>query len=340
MKLSVLLAVRNEAEFLPDLLSDLDVQEDPGCEIEVLLGDGESDDGTAEIARTWCAQTNLPARVLVNPARRQYPGVNALIGAAGGDAMLLLDGHCRIAPDFLLRVAANLREERAEIVGGVMASVGRSGTIGSALAAAQSTRLGAGGAAFRIATQAGFVHSVCFPAIRRHVFEKVGLFQVELLRNADTEFYDRVGKAGFRVWLDPSIRSSYLVRATIGSTAAQQFANGLWFPALWRAARPRHLVPLVFVLALIGLPLIALLITPIAGWFLAAMLGVYLLAITGTALVAKQEGLDRAGRARMLVVLPVMHLSYGVGWLAGIFHPTVWRGARATSRPPPSLPRR
>lgn len=339
MKLSVLIAVRDEAEFLLDLLGDLEAQEGTGTPIEVLIGDGESDDGTAELARAWCEKTKLDARFLSNPARLQYPGINALVAEATGDAMLLLDGHSRIASDYLRRVLDNLRADHGEIVGGVMRSVGRPGTTGAALAAAQAARLGAGGAAFRTARRPGLVHSVCFPAIRRGVFEKVGLFRGEILRNADTEFYARVHAAGFRVWLDPEIRSMYFVRATIGGTAAQQFANGRWFPALWRAARPRHLVPLGFVLALVGLPLCALLVTPLAWWCFAAMLTGYAIAVGATALAAKEEGLGAAGRARMLVVLPVMHVSYGLGWLAGLVSPAVWRAARRASEPPPQLER-
>ena len=201
--------------------------------------------------------------------------------------------------------------------------------MGTALSAAQRTRIGAGGAAFRIGGRARYVDAVPFPSVRREVFEQVGLFGRKLVRNADTEFFARARRAGVRIWFDPAIRSTYFVRPTLSTTAIQQFRNRYWFPAMLRAPRPRHLIPLGFVLALIGLPLLAWLWAPFWMWVLAATLCAYTTVVAGTALTVQYDGLTVAGRLLLAVVIPVMHISYGLGWLTGFLSPRIWSASSA-----------
>lgn len=337
MKLSVLLSVRNEADYLPDLLADLEIQEDPGCELEFLVADGDSEDATPKILADWHDRSRYVVRQFDNPARLQYPGVNLLIKEATGDLLVKIDGHSRLASDFLRRVVEAQRAGHAEIVGGVMESVGDKSLMASAISAAQAARFGGGAAAFRQVTRGGYADAVWFLCARREVFSRVGLFREELVRNSDTEFFARVRAAGIRIWLDPAIRATYFVRPTLRHNAWQQFQNGYWFPACLRAARLRHFVPLFFVLALLALPLLAVLAEPLLLPAAAALLVPYAIVVVGAAISAQQRGLGVPARLLMLAVLPAMHVSYGCGWLAGFLSPRVWRAASAVRKPPPSL---
>ena len=124
-----------------------------------------------------------------------------------------------------------------------------------AIAAATSTRFGVGGSAFRTGGGEQPTDALPFGTFRRSVFSRFGLFDERLVRNQDIEFYGRVRRGGGRVMLSPSIRLTYLTRATYGGIRQQAFYNGLWNPytryLTGGGPHLRHFVPLVFVLSLL-----------------------------------------------------------------------------------------
>jgi cellulose synthase/poly-beta-1,6-N-acetylglucosamine synthase-like glycosyltransferase len=104
--LSVVVAARNEAEALPDLLDALDAQTHPSH--EVVLVDDASTDQTARIADEWAA--NRPHATVVHVSEPTPPRKkNALsqgIEAATHDLLAVTDADCRPPPEWLSILAS------------------------------------------------------------------------------------------------------------------------------------------------------------------------------------------------------------------------------------------
>jgi len=337
VQISVVMGVRNEADHIEELLADIIVQDLSNGQFELIIADGESDDGTDDIIARWMADhPKIRAKLIHNAKRWQYPGVNMCIRHAQGEAILVLDGHARIPPDFLSNNLEALESSGAGVVGGFWNTRGAGSVWGKAIEGALSSWFGVGSARFRIEGEPGPVDVVPFGCFRREVFERVGLYREELGSNADLDIFQRVRQAGFMVYLDTSIQATYFARPNLQSLARQMFRNGRWFPAHLKATRPRHLAPLVFVLGMIGLPLLSLACLPLI-WVWVAMVGCYVVASAVTAVRIGTNLKSVAIGARAAVVFPAMHIAYGLGWLVGFVSPDVWQARCRSHKSPPQL---
>ena len=337
VQISVVMGVRNEAQHIANVLDDIAAQDLSQHTLELIVADGESADGSKQMVANWIeGQTDISACLIHNPKRWQYPGVNCCIRKAQGEIILVLDGHARIPPDFLRKNLDVMDATGADVVGGLWETRGSDSIWGRAVEGALSTWFGVGGARFRIGAEAGPSDVVPFGCFRRTVFEKVGLYREELGSNADLELFQRVREAGMTIYLDPSIRSIYFARPSLRSLAWQMFRNGRWCPAHLSAVRARHLAPLLFLLACIGLPIAAMAWTPLWGVWV-AMIGTYVVvsAITATRIGTNLRSV--ASGAAAALVFPAVHISYGLGWLVGVFSPDVRKARIRARHAPPSL---
>jgi len=82
MTISIVIPCRNEVRHIREFLDSVLAQElEPGCQLEIVVADGQSDDGTREELRQFAARTpNI--RIIDNPARIVSTGLNAAIAAA------------------------------------------------------------------------------------------------------------------------------------------------------------------------------------------------------------------------------------------------------------------
>ena len=206
-------------------------------------------------------QENPGLRIAIvdNAARTIPSGLNQAIGASTGDIIVRLDAHSVPIREYVERCVEALRSGRGDIVGGVWDIVPGGGqVIARGIAAAAAHPLGAGDATYRLGGRPGPADTVPFGAFRRTLAESVGPFDERLLTNEDYEFNYRVRQAGGRVWLDPSIRSTYVARAGLGELARQYWRYGFWKYRMlvrhprslrWRQALPPIFVALALVLA-------------------------------------------------------------------------------------------
>ena len=319
---SLILPVRNEAEFIGRNLAALAAQTYPRQCLELLVADGQSTDSTAEQVRAFSeAHPDLSIRLLDNPQRAMPAGFNRGLAAAQGEVIIMVGGHCVLAPDYVQQCVQALAQTAADCVGGVLLTVGEN-TEAEAISAAQSSPFGVGGAAFRMAhAQAGYVDTVAFGAYRRSVFDRIGLLDEELVRNQDDEFNFRLVQAGGKIWMDPAIRATYYSRASLRKLWTQYYDYGLYKVRVIqkRGAVPswRHLAPTTFMLALFcGLLLFGLTRRKL---FLGP-----LFAYTATNLAfSVTTSTRRRGILRYLpLAVATLHFAYGLGFLAGFWR---WR---------------
>ena len=316
---SVIMPVRNESAYIERSLGAVLNQDYPADRLEILVVDGMSDDGTREYVRA--RQAAYPSlRLLDNPRGIVPPAMNIGIREARGDIIVRVDGHCEIAPDYVRRCVEHLSNEAIDAVGGPIETVGETEEA-RAIALAMGSWFGVGGSAFRtVKDRPMVVEAVAFPAYTRQTLRRLGPFDEELVRNQDDEYNYRLLKNGGRILLTPDIRSRYYSRSNLRSLWRQYFQYGFWKVRVMqkhpRQMRRRQFAPPVFVAALLGSGLMGLLAWPLRRLFIVTVLS-YALA---DALASFAQGRRHGWQAtsRLLVVHPVLHLSYGLGFLAGL----------------------
>lgn len=317
---SVILPIRNEGQYIQRCLRSVWRQTYPHDRMEVLMVDGMSDDDTRLIARQYLARCTMRAcKILDNPQRNVSDALNLGIRVARGEVIVRVDGHTELAEDYVVRCVRALRETGADNVGGPMRAVGETSTA-QAIALATSSRFGVGNARFHYAAKPDWVDTVYMGAFRRLVFDEIGSFDPDLVRNQDDEFNFRLIRAGGKIWLDPEIRSTYYARTSLRALAQQYFAYGFWkVRVIQKHGRPaslRHLVPVTFVTVLLVAALLSVIVHSFAAldWVVLPYLSIAL---------AISFPIARNSRWVNLVLVPfafaTMHLSYGFGFLAGIF---------------------
>jgi glycosyltransferase involved in cell wall biosynthesis len=316
----VILAIRNEAAFIQRTLTAILQQDYPHSLMELLIADGQSTDATRE---TICEVVNrhpqaLPVKVIDNPGRIVSPGLNAALAAACGEVIVRIDGHTIIEPGYVRECVEALKRSGADNVGGRMDPVGTS-LFGKAVALATSSPFGVGGARFHYSNREEWVDTVYLGCWPRAVFEAIGCFDEEQVRNQDDEFNYRLREAGGRVLLSPAIRSQYFNRGTLKSLWRQYFEYGLWKIRVMQKhpqqMQWRQFVPATFVLGLLMLAIAAVFL-PAARLLLLSVLVLYVSA----ALFAAFRVSSKAQPLIPLVALvfAVLHVSYGSGFLRGL----------------------
>jgi glycosyltransferase involved in cell wall biosynthesis len=332
---TVVIPVRNEAGFIEELLRAVWAQDYPSDRMEVIVADGMSTDGTRDILTAL--QTEYPFVVIDNPAGIVSTGLNLAVARARGDVIVRVDGHALIAPDFLRQNVALLTEHpEAWCVGGPIRHTATT-TFGRAVSVAMSHPMGVGSALHRYPEYEGYAEGAQFPAIRRWVFGRVGLFDERLVRNQDDEFNYRVTRSGGRVFISPRVRYLYFVRGRPGQLFRQYFQYGFWrIPVIAKHRRPttaRQVAPILFYscCAVLGLA---------AAWWRMPFLGIALPAAYVASLSIPAASTLRRDGVRVALLVPLaiatMHAGYGLGMSYGfwarIFQPRAWepKGSMAT----------
>ena len=317
--ISLLVAVRNESRFIEDCLQSILDQTYSQEQLEVIILDGGSSDGTWEIAeRLIKGHPNF--KLIENSKVTQSAAWNMGIEICNGEIISIVSGHVTLAPDYVAQAVETLQRTSADLVGGTIRAVSAT-NVGQAIALALSHPFGVGGARHRYTEYEQQTDSVFMGFCHRSLYEKIGGYDEELVRNQDDEFSYRLTKSGGRIICNPDIISYYHSRSTYKSLWKQYFQYGFYKVRVLqkhhRQMRPRQFVPLAFVLALFAALLLAFLIP--WGWIaLVGLVGVYTLANLGiSASIAAREGW------RYFWPLPLafatIHLSYGLGFFAGLF---------------------
>lgn len=315
---SVVIPMRNEAASIGACLEAVLAQEYPEELLEVLVVDGDSDDDSAAVVEEIGRSHGGRVRLLHNPARIVPPALNLAIREARGEVIVRVDGHTRIAPDYVRAGVEALTRTGADNVGGPMIAVG-GGVWGDAVARVTSSRFGVG-SYFHFGTEEREVDTVYLGMWPRAVFGRIGLFDEELVRNQDDEWNYRLRKLGGRVVLTPAMRSQYQNRQSLRRLALQYWQYGMWkVRVLQKHPRQmswRHFVPPGFVALLASLGVAAPFAAP-AAWLLGGVAGGYLAAIALlSANLSAADGV-RAWAAAM-VTFAVIHICWGAGFLAGL----------------------
>ncbi|MCX6268081.1 MAG: glycosyltransferase family 2 protein [Bacteroidetes bacterium] len=319
---SVIIPCFNEEKFIGTILDNLISQDYPHDRMEIMAVDGNSKDQTQRIIKEYAV--NHPFIKLVVNERQYVPfALNMGIRQSKGDFIIILGSHAEYSSDYISALIRASLSLDADNVGGLCKAKPPDDTLGAlAISKAISCSFGVGNAHFRIGSKGiKKVDTVTFGCYKRSVFDRIGLFDEELLRNQDDEFNARLVKSKGSIYLIPDISVTYFTRKTVKSIVKMFFQYGLFKPLVsLKIGKPttiRQLVPFFFVLFLLTtIPLSFF--YPFFGLMLAAVMSIYLL----TALVFSVKVASAAKRAGLIFFLPwlffLIHLAYGWGYLRGI----------------------
>jgi glycosyltransferase involved in cell wall biosynthesis len=317
---SVLVPCRNEEVHIEACLTSLLANDYPRAQVEILVMDGESTDRTREVVAR-VAGRDPRVQLIENPDRITSAALNLGLRQARGSVIILAGAHASYAPTHLRRLVSHLNASGADGVGGICETVPADGSAEArAIAAAMTHPFGVGNAWFRLGVEEPrYVDTVPFGAYPRAVFDRVGGFDEELIRNQDDEFNARVLRSGGRLLLVPDVRFTYVSRGSLSQLARMYFQYGLYKPLAARkvgaVVTTRQIIPSLFVLALAGSLLLALLL-PRGVMAFALVAGAYLAAAVAVS-ASMVPKLGIAGALWIIVAFPVLHLSYGAGALLG-----------------------
>lgn len=118
-RLSVLICTYNRAPLLAETLAALaDAERPRGCDVEIVVVDNNSDDETAEVVRRAEARGPWTVRYAFERAQGKSFALNTGLRAARGGIIALTDDDVIPARDWLVRLAAEFRDEDVVFVFG------------------------------------------------------------------------------------------------------------------------------------------------------------------------------------------------------------------------------
>ena len=181
--ISVICPIYNEEKYIGKCIDSILRQDYPKEDMEVLLVDGMSTDKTREIVLSYCADYPF-IRLLDNPRKIVPYAMNIGIQAAKGDIVIRLDAHAIYPDNYFSELVAKLYELHADNVGAVCRTLPADDSPKcKAIAAALSSPFGMGNSYFRIgAKEIMQVDTVPFGCYRKEVFDKIGLYDTDLIR--------------------------------------------------------------------------------------------------------------------------------------------------------------
>jgi glycosyltransferase involved in cell wall biosynthesis len=304
--ISIIIPCRNEEKFIGKCLNSIIFQDYPKEKTEVLVVDGMSEDGTRAIVKNYSGKYPF-IKLLDNPDKFTSFALNIGIKNSGGEIIARMDAHAGYEKDYISKCVKYLKEYGADNIGGIMKTLPRKKTIiAKAIAVCLSHPFGAGGSQFRMGTnEPKWVDTVFNGCYKKEVFEKIGLFNENLIRTQDMEFNLRLKKAGGKILMHPAIVSYYYPKDNLKDFFLHNFKDGIWailpLKFVKIPLRLRHYIPLVFVLTL-----------PLNIWL-------YILVSLFFSFKIAVKEKDLRYFFAMPIVFFCRHIGYGFGSLFGLF---------------------
>jgi GT2 family glycosyltransferase len=324
-KIAIIIPCRNEARYIEECITAIYNSElEDTVEIEVFVVDGKSDDGTIEKINELIPKFK-GLQIVVNEKQLTPYAFNLGIYASpDADYYQIVGARHIVSPNYFSNCLKHIENDMSIwCVGGKIINEYINET-GKIIAVAMSTTFGMGLGNFRTLEKSGFTDTVTSPMYPKHVFEKIGYFDEELVRNQDDDFNYRVEQAGGKIFFDADISLKYYVRGNYKGLWKQFFQYGYWKVYVNKKHKAvttlRQLVPPLFVLYVFALVLSLVLSCNLSfSVFVALPFFAYLLMAVYFSFKASKEEKDISPISIFKTYL-ILHISYGLGYLKGILH--------------------
>lgn len=314
---SVVMPIYNEEKYIKKCIDSLFKQSFPRKKMEWIFVDGMSKDKTKPIIKQYIEEYPHLIKVFDNPDKTVPYAMNIGIKNSIGKYIVRLDAHAEYPEDYIDKCVYYLDVTDADNVGGIAETHSRT-PIGDIIAKMLSSRFGVGNSSFRTNGSSGYVDTVPFGAFRREVFEKYGYYDERLTRNQDNEMNYRIRKNGGKIYLARDIHFIYYCRDTISGIIDMALKNGAWNIVTMKLCPGsmgiRHFIPLLFVLSLVGLPILGFFNNV---FFYLLILELFLYGSLDCLFSVKASN-SLNDFFWLMLLYPVFHISYGLGSIKGI----------------------
>lgn len=319
-EVAIVIPTLNEERFISRCLNSIIKQTYEFEKMDVMIIDGGSNDKTKDIVAEY-QKSHQNIRFIENKKKIQSVAFNIGFKKSTAPYIIRLDAHAEYDSKYISLCIENLKQdEKRGNVGGRCNILPFNQSIWAQTnAILNHSRFGIGGAAFRVSNEAHNTDSVPFGAFHRKIIEKIGGMREDLPRGEDNEYNSRIRKAGYKIFFDPNIISSYFARPTLGASCKQMYANGNSIGYLYYIDREaigiRHLVPLLFVVSGLFCIIISVLWSPFCYVFCGG-LALYLIADAMASIMGAKDNVKCT--LPLFILFFCVHVSYGIGTIAGL----------------------
>lgn len=313
---SLIIPCRNEENFIEGCLKSIFLQDYPKNKFEVILVDGDSTDKTIEKASVF-----KNVKIISNSDKIVPISMNLGIKKSKGTYIIRIDVHCEYPKNYIYTLITNSIRLNSDNIGAVIKTLPVNDSLeAKAIAIAISHPLGVGNSYFRVGSKRiKEVDTVPFGCYKRDVFDKIGFYDEDLIRNQDDEFNARLIQNGGKIILLPDLVVNYYSRDKINKICKMFYQYGLFKPLvnykLKKSASLRQFIPLFFVIFLI-IGFFLTFINLIFFKFFTLYVLIYLLTLSAVSLKLSRK------KFRLFFILPLVffsiHFSYGWGYLIGL----------------------
>uniref|UniRef100_UPI0040276F14 glycosyltransferase family 2 protein n=1 Tax=Prevotella sp. TaxID=59823 RepID=UPI0040276F14 len=319
-EVAIVIPTLNEERFISRCLNSIIKQTYEFEKMDVMIIDGGSKDNTKDIVAEY-QKSHQNIRFIENKKKIQSVAFNIGFKKSTAPYIIRLDAHAEYDSKYISLCIENLKQdEKRGNVGGRCNILPFNQSIWAQTnAILNHSRFGIGGAAFRVSNEAHNTDSVPFGSFPRKIIEKIGGMREDLPRGEDNEYNSRIRKAGYKIFFDPNIISSYFARPTLGASCKQMYANGNSIGYLYYIDREaigiRHLVPLLFVVSGLFSIIISVLWSPFCYVFCGG-LALYLIADAIASIMGAKDNVKCT--LPLFILFFCVHVSYGMGTIAGL----------------------
>lgn len=319
-EVAIVIPTLNEERFISRCLDSIIKQTFKFEKMDVMIIDGGSNDKTKDIVAEY-QKSHQNIRFIENKKKIQSVAFNIGIKNSTAPYIIRLDAHAEYDSEYIYLCIKNLKDDkkRGNVGGRCNILPFNQSVWAQTNAILNHSRFGIGGAAFRVSNEAHNTDSVPFGAFPRKIIEKIGGMREDLPRGEDNEYNSRIRKAGYKIFFDPNIISSYFARPTLGASCKQMYANGNSIGYLYYIDREaigiRHLIPLLFVVSGLFSIIISVLWSPFCYVFCGG-LALYLIADAMASIMGAKDNVKCT--LPLFILFFCVHVSYGMGTIAGL----------------------
>lgn len=312
MELTIVVPILNEYNYINDLVDSL--LSDDGFSKEIYLVDGGSDDGTVDLIKDLeIKHKNI--HYLHNRDKYVSHAFNLALVKSKGKFIALVGAHSILSKNYFKKAVFELNSNSCDAVGGIFTQIGKD-EYSSIIAKCLSSKFGVGNSQPKLIKSRTYVKSAAFAVYKRKIFEVIGGFDEDLIRNQDDEFHYRLVSKGYKMLLDPMMEATCFTRNNLKALFSQYFQYGYYKPLVFKKVPSgislSHFIPFLFVLYLflffvsIFFDLIIITMIPLV---LYNFINIYYSNFNSNKL---------KGKIYSILVYYSIHIAYGLGFLIGL----------------------
>ncbi len=314
--ISIVVGIRNEERYIEECIESLLRLDYPQNSYEIIIVDGMSTDKTRELVEKY------PVRLILNERKNVAAARNLGVDNSRGDFVAFTDGDCKADPLWLKTLVNEMKNAPDDVacVGGPNLIFDTDPIFGRVVGYAQETFLGSGGSAQSTnSTKKHYVSSLpnCNAMYRKNTIKEAGYFDERFVVGQDGDLNYRINKNGYKFLYIPEAKVLHHRRGTLKSFSVRMFKYGMWMAELFKKhgefVRWYAFLPSIAILfAVLSLIIYPVSTAPIMVLLLMGILYFILIFVTSIQVIYKMK--SKYGLFALFVI-PVQHITYGLGFL-------------------------